>query len=281
MTARDLVARTPPDIFEFLSIEEHQLLVSSRKMEEEFKFIGHLEGLYKAAMSWKTVPENDFVIFQLLTFTHYHLLYTLACQMRCHLSEAFASTRSAIDGALIAAYIINDRAAQVAYAKREKPFDNFSRHLGNLIKDGKPLPHPLMPTLIRQQKLISTFATHADINSFVHRVRLSDEGGTPMGGIEYFQFARDDNERKIHTYTLLHTYVMVLDVFSEFLAVEQKVVPPEWSTSVRRLGGALERRAKELREAVRASRKDDPNVGQVEPSASERQQITPNTTDTP
>src|SRR5882672_7531897 len=98
-------------------------------------------------MSNATVGENEFVLFQLLTFTHYHFLYALACLMRCHLSEAFASARAAIDAALIAAQIIHDRASQVAYTKREKPFDNFARYLGNLIRDGKPLPLPLVPSL--------------------------------------------------------------------------------------------------------------------------------------
>ncbi len=95
--------------------------------------------------------------------------------MRCHLSEAFASARAAIDAALIAAQIIHDRASQVAYTKREKPFDNFARHLGNLIRDGKPLPHPLVPALRDLYKTISTFAGHADVGSFVHRVKLTED----------------------------------------------------------------------------------------------------------
>jgi hypothetical protein len=265
---KEVTVRVPPDIFEFLSMEEQQLLISARKMEEEFGAISRVEGLYRGAMSWREVREDDFVIFQLLTFTHYHFLYTIACQMRCHLSEAFASARAAIDATLIAAYIINDRSAQVAYAKREKPFDNFARFLGNIIRAGKPLPHRLMKTLIDQQKTISTFAPHADINSFVHRVRRSEEDGKPMVGIEYFQFARDDNERKIHTYTLLHTYVMVLDVFSDFLVSEQKVVPPTWAEQLRQLGAAIETRAVELRQSVRAAHRDDPNVGHVDARAS-------------
>jgi len=110
-----------------------------------------------------TVHENEVVIFQLLTVTHYHFLFSTACLMRCHLSEAFASARVAIDAALIAAQIIYDRASQTAYAKREKPFDSFARYLGNLIKDKKSCltiwwkrcllstkesaPLPVMPTL--------------------------------------------------------------------------------------------------------------------------------------
>jgi hypothetical protein len=100
-------------------------MVSLVQMREEMDFISRVEGLYSAAMTRQQTREDDAVVFQLLTFAHYHLLHTLACQMRCHLSEAFASTRAAIDAALNAAYIIKDRAAQVAFVKREKPFVTF------------------------------------------------------------------------------------------------------------------------------------------------------------
>jgi hypothetical protein len=57
-------------------------------------------------------------------------------------------------------------------ARREKPFDNFARYLGNLIREGKALPHPLVPVLFNLHKSLSTFASHADVNSFVHRVDI-------------------------------------------------------------------------------------------------------------
>jgi hypothetical protein len=138
-------------------------------------------------MEYKEVKENDFVIFQFLTFTHYQFLFSMACQMRCHLSEAFAAARAAIDAALNAAYIIHDRSAQTAYAKREKPFDNFARHLGNMIAAKKELPHRLMPVLIDQQKKISTFAVHADVGTFLHRSNKLEEAGQTVMTFEYFR----------------------------------------------------------------------------------------------
>ena len=246
----EVIAREPPDLLTFLSMEERQLLVSIANNREEFCIIAHLEGLYNAAMSYKGVAEDDAVIFQLLTLTHYHFLFSTACQMRCHLSEAFASARVAIDGALVAAQIIHDRASQVAYAKREKPFDNFARYLGNLIKDKKPLPHPLVPILFNQHKTISTFASHADAGSFVHRVKKSTQDDQVMMSVEYFQFAKNDVERKIHALTLFHTFVMTLDVFGDFLVVEQKVVPAEWKTQLFKLGQSIERRASELKASL-------------------------------
>jgi hypothetical protein len=248
----EIIARTPLNILEFLSHEEHQVLVSMLKMREEFETLNRMDGLFAAAMGWKTAHTDDLVVFQLLTFAHYHYLFAVACLMRCHLAEAFASARAAIDAALIAAYIIKDRAAQEAYANRERPFDNFARHLGHLRAQGK-LPHPLMEKLISHHKQISSFAVHADIGAFMHRVRRSESDGGPQVGIEYFQFARDDNERKVHNYTLIHTFVMVLDVFSDFLVNEQSAVPAAWKEQLHAVGGAIEKRVVTLRAAVKAA----------------------------
>jgi hypothetical protein len=223
--------------------------VSLANGSEELKIIGHLQGLYRAPMSNATVGENEFVLFQLLTFTHYHLLYALASHMRCHLSEAFASARAAVDAALIAAQIIHNRASQVAYAQRTKPFDKLNRHYKNLIKENKPLPHALMPDLIKLHDDFSSFASHADIASFVHRIEKV-EGYTPMMAVQYFQFAKNRAERMIRGLTLLHTFVMVLDVFANFLVEEVKSVPSQWRDELHGLGGRIERQIEDLKRHV-------------------------------
>jgi hypothetical protein len=242
MTAH--ILREPIDIIKFVGIEHEQILVSLANGSDELKIISHLQGLYRAPMSNITVDENEFVLFQLLIFIHYHFLYALACHMRCHLSEAFASARAAVDAALIAAQIIHDRASQVAYAQRTKPFDKLNRHYKNLIRDNKPLPHALIPELIKLHDSFSSFASHADIASFVHRIEKV-EGDTPIMAVQYFQFASNKAERKIHGLTLLHTFVMVLDVFANFLVDEAKSVPGQWHDELHGLGGKIERQMDE------------------------------------
>ena len=68
--------------------------------------------------------------------------------------------------------------------------------------------------------------------------------------IEYFQFAQNSDERQLHALTLFHTYVMVLDVFSNFLVTEQKAVPVEWQQELHQLGQKIERRANELKASL-------------------------------
>ncbi len=242
------IGKAPLNLLDFVARETHQFLVSLANNEDQLKIHRRLQGLYEAALSNMTADENDIVVFQLLTFTHYHFLFSNACLMRCHLSEAFASARAAIDAALIAAHIIHDRASQVAYTERQKPFDKLNRHLGNLIRNGKELPHPLVPALLELHGKISAFA-HADVHSFVHRVRIVRQPETVLT-VEYFQFANDETERKIHALNLFHVFVMVLDVFSEFLVREQKVVPQQWQDVLHGLGQAIECQHAALRRTV-------------------------------
>jgi hypothetical protein len=257
---------TPPTLFEFLSIEERQILVSLSKGQEELVGIGKLEGLYGAALAFDAVLESEAAIFQLLTLIHYHFLFATSCHLRCHHSEAFASARVAIDAALIAAHIITDPASQMAYVRREPPFDAFMRHLGNLIKDGKPLAHTLVPTLVKQYKLVSSFASHADVRTFIHRIQTTEQDGeiTHMG-VDYFQFAETEAERKYHAFALFHTFTMCLDVFADFLIAEKKAVPQKWKNELHALGGALERRGHTLEKEVRATKGGGMRKGSAAP----------------
>jgi hypothetical protein len=70
--------------------------------------------------------------------------------------------------------------------------------------------------------------------------------------VEYFQFAQNADERQIHALTMFHTYVMDLDVFSDFLVTEQRAVPVEWQQELRQVGQKIERRVKELKAALPA-----------------------------
>jgi len=228
-------------------MEHEQLLVSMANNRDEFMIISRIQGHYNAAMSEQSTHANNVVLYQLLTFTHYHFLFATAALWRCHLSEAFASCRAAVDAALIAAQVIHDRPSQIAYAKREKPFDKLNRHYKNLIRDGKPLPSPLIPELLKLHDMFSSFASHADVNSFVHRVDLSSRERLV---IDYFQYSKNETERKIHALSLFHTFVMILDVFAPFLVEETKTVPESWRAGLHELGQKMEQHQKQLKEKL-------------------------------
>jgi hypothetical protein len=155
--------------------------------------------------------------------------------------------RIAIDAALIGAQIIADRGSQIAWVKREKPFDNLARYYGNLIKDKKPLPHALVPELLALHKKLSGISSHADIGTFVHRTTITKESYGQRIFVKYFQCSDDARQRRIHALTLAHALVMILDMFSDFLVDEQKSVPPQWRLDLRAFGADIEREHKALK----------------------------------
>jgi hypothetical protein len=246
------VIQGPIDLLHFVSIEHEQFLISMVKCRQEIDAHSHLQGLFQAALSKTEVAEDDMVLIQLLAFIHYHFVYSHACLFRCHLSEAFASARSAIDAALIGAFIIKDRSLQVKYLKREAPFDNLARHLGNMARDKKPMPHHLIPALRDIHGKLSRFAGHADIESFMHRVEITEKDAKPFVLLQYFQFARDEAQRKLHFVQLSLAFVIVLDVFSDCLVDQLKTVPKQWQDELRGVGNALEKAGDQLKKHLPA-----------------------------
>jgi hypothetical protein len=230
-------------------VENENFLNTLASFSEEKRMLADLQRLFAEALVEKEIHENDLVLFQLLSFSHYHFLFALSCFMRSHLSEAMSSVRVAIDAALIASEIIRRPELQVAYVRREKPFDKLNRHLKNLVKNGAPLHHTI-PLLLNLHDTCSSFASHADVNSFVHRVEFFQHGDKQRAAFGYFQFSRDHMVRKIHTLNIFHPFVMILDLFADYLIDEQKRVPPEWKERVYTLGGFIEQRVTFLRSQV-------------------------------
>lgn len=236
----------PPDLLEFESTEHRNFLSSLVSYHDEINILYHIHDLYARSMTNRTTDRNRIIIFQLLAFVHYHFLVATSSYMRCHMAEGFNSARAAIDGALIASQIIHDPASQFAYINRTKPFDKLIRHFKNLIKDKKPLPHPVIEQLIRQYDVCSQFASHADIQTFAHRLEFPSQP-QEMLSVRYFQFARDEETRKHYFLGLLHIFVLTLDIFSGFFVDEKKCLPQEWRQELHDVSRQLEYSQQQLR----------------------------------
>lgn len=245
------LVQNAPDLFGFVSAENENFLNTLASFEDEKHILTTVQSLYSEVIKPRELNENDVVLFQLLLLTHYHFLFSLSCFMRGHLSEAFASVRVATDAALIASVIITDRSAQVAYLKREKPFDKLNRHLKNLVANGTDLHHAVAQ-LLKLHDLCSTFASHADVNSFVHRFGFTRDGQKRGLQLQYFQFSPNEAERRVHVLNIFYCFVLILDLFADYLVDEQKTVPAEWRTRVVKLGQYVVQKNAELQPAARA-----------------------------
>ncbi|HXR20669.1 MAG TPA: hypothetical protein VN757_12145 [Steroidobacteraceae bacterium] len=76
--------------------------------------------------------------------------------------------------------------------------------------------------------------------------------------VNYFQFAQNDDGRKLHTLSLLYIFVATPDVFSDFLVTEAKVVPAEWKMQLHQLGITVERHLGQVREKLRNEGENSP-----------------------
>jgi hypothetical protein len=232
---------TPPDLLQFESTEHLRFSTTLVNCPDEIRALQHIQGLYLAAMSNQTIEPKNVLIFQLLTFIHYHFLFASTCYMRCHMAEAFNSARTAIDAALITAQIIHDRSSQEAYINRTKPFDKLVRHFKNMIRDKKSLPSPLIEHLIKFYDTCSQFASHADVQTFMHRLDfVKDPSQQDVMSFGYFQVPSEPSETKRHFLALLRIFVVTLDIFSIFMVEEIKTVPSTWRDELHHLGRTIE-----------------------------------------
>lgn len=247
VTRSSRITQGAPNLIEFVSTDSQNFMASLINFRTEIDLFGELDVLYRLAILEGSSPRSSLPLLQLLFLAHYQLLSSTASLLRCHLSDAWASTRVAIDCALIGATLIQDRTLANAWIQRAKPFDKLLRTYRNALRDGGQLPHPLVKPLIERYDFLSQYSSHADINTFVHRLKFEEEQTTVMTTY-YYQFPENDVDFQIEILRLLRDFVLVIDVFSDFLVAEAKRVSISWKNSLHHLGGRIERRLKQLSE---------------------------------
>jgi hypothetical protein len=186
---------------------------------QEFDFFTHLDGLTKAALP-KETSHKFAVAAQLSILIHYQLYHAMACMFRCHRSEALSATRVAIDAALIAYTIAEDPSLASAYIERKPPFDKLARHLKNKYSTGA------VPFLLDRRNVYSQYASHADIDVFADRFRISDDESGKQFMVGYFQF--DPERQGVYVVSMLFDFVVLLDLLSDFFISKVGSVQADW-----------------------------------------------------
>jgi hypothetical protein len=178
------------NFFEYLGAEETNFLVTLNNLRAEFDAFSHLDGLYRTAIDNACAEdEEDLIIFQLLLFVHYHLYHSAATLLRCHMSDALASMRTAIEAGLAAYRIIDDRQSQLQYVLRSKSLQSHKRFFKKAWET-EPEAFPLAHPLLNRWDACSRYGSHADIDVFVHRLTLPEDG-SPVLKLQYFQHPKN------------------------------------------------------------------------------------------
>lgn len=238
---------TDLNLLEFLGNEQTNLLVSIHTLRQEMDFFAALDHLYQQAVrGLPEVSDQHAVPAQLLIYCHYHLYFSMATILRCHLSDALTSLRTAIEAGLHAYRIIEGHGTAEQYVGRDRSFLQTVKTIRKARKsDASVLP--LAAPLIKVHEGCSQFAAHADFDSFAHRLHVVRNGGRSLMKVNYFQKPEKTSEFQFYIMTLLHSFVVILNLFEKLLTIDLQATGDEWSAELRQLGAVIERCRGQLR----------------------------------
>lgn len=235
----EAAVKEPGDFLEYLGAETGNLLVSLNNHRVEFEMFSRVDHLYRTALgAGPFSSEDDLIIPQLFLLVHYQYWHSAATFLRCHLSDALASMRKAIEAGLTAYRIIEDRPSQIQYVKRDKSFLSHKRYFNKVWKTD-PDAYPLARPLLNHWDACSQYGSHADVDTFFYRVDLPD-ADSPMLRLHYFQHSKNRWEFGWHFLMLVYTFVIILKVFEKYLVHEKALLPEGWAKSIPEVGKNVE-----------------------------------------
>ena len=230
------------NFLEYIGLEEQNFLASLNNFRKEFDLFYNIDRIYQEPLKRLLISEEKFLIPQLYLFVHFHLYFSVSCLMRSHLSECLASIRKAIDASLSAYKIVLEPDFSKKYINRDKYFQFIKGNFEREIKKG-PSKYPLAHNLIKIHDACSQFGSHADIDSFFHRLETKEVPGTNQQEIfvHYFQFPRDPEEYRFYYIVTLEAFYQMFLIFKLFLDQSLRIVDPKWEKTINVLGPELDR----------------------------------------
>lgn len=224
------------EFLKYLSIEEHNLLVSITMHRDEFHLFYNMDKVYMEPLARFVAQEEQSVVVQLFLFVRFHLYFSISCLLRCHLSEAVFSTRKDIDAGLSAYKIILEPDTAEQYLSRDRYFQNIKRNMQNEI-NRDTTKYPLAHSLIGLHDFCSEHGAHADDSSFFHRLERKKVLNAEVNEIvfQYFQFPRPKEKFKFYYVSILEVFFLVFMIFKSFLDNELRIIDLQWEEAINML----------------------------------------------
>lgn len=235
------------NFFDYLGTEEHNLLASIANFKEEFNLFADLDRIYRKPLKRLDVnPNQESLIANLYLLTHFHLYFSVSCLLRSHLSECLASLRKAIDAALTAYEIILKPDTAKSYIDKLHPDHKRFRFIKSYIQtrvDKDQFKYPLAHGLIKIHTACSKFGSHADIDSFFHRLErreIPDQPGEELL-LHYFQFPRQLEEYRGYFVLTLLAFLSLFRIFKVFFDEKLRIFDLEWELTIEKLDTRLKK----------------------------------------
>lgn len=210
------------NLYDLISNEEKNLLTSLLKLKKEFSSFTEVDRFYieciKILNSVGIKNDYEEIIYNLFYFSHFYFYFSTISFLRGHQVEAFNSLRKALDGSLISYYLTENKNEVIGYIKRENKF----KYIKNTIKkemEKDPKKFIFAKGLIDMYEICSTYASHADLDSFTDRIFISENNKdkSKIINFSYFTFSENEDEYKFYFVAMILTFLYIFRIFKIFM----------------------------------------------------------------
>lgn len=208
----------PISILDYMEVESQNARVSFHYHEDLLKEHLVVDGLMRKALHGLKIDNTTAnVIAQLFHFVHVQYLGALTSLMRLHLSDALAATRRGVDASLTAYELLLFPDKLQRYLERDWYFQTIKTRIEKARK-ADPTKYPLAAGLLILHDMGSRYGAHADISSFVLRMkrRPSEDGVGIIQSFMYFQQPETELDAESHYVAVFHNFMSMTLVFDEF-----------------------------------------------------------------
>jgi hypothetical protein len=248
------------NLFGFLGFEEINLLAALNKCHHDLDVFAKIDAAFQVPISHITVDVRDIyrqTMLQLFLYVHGQMYFSVACLLRCHLSESLSSTRKAIDATLSAYRLIREPATLPLYHESHRSYQFIKRHI-KTARATDESNYPLADPLLKVHDVCSQFGAHADISTFIHRIAVfkTEDPNRGFMTVGMFQIPESDAMLRRYVVETFLAFTGMLKVFAEFIngnAVDFDFAG--WHAAIDGLGAACFSEAARLDAAIDAAQK--------------------------
>ena len=220
------------NIFEFVSFEHHNELVSIANLKGELGFLHELDEIFQDTLHAFTVNKNNdvqFMVSMMYLQAHSEFYIGMSQFLKSHLSKAFMSLRIAIDASFNATYFIKNPKDISAFLEENHPLQKkiFWRIKDYTVKNTKG--HSLIQRLAKIHEVASNFSAHSSLQSIIYKYKhvIDAEQKKEEVLLNYFD-AMESRDFLAYYFALLKGYFMVFQIFyNDFFKKEFRIICPE------------------------------------------------------
>ena len=219
------------NLFEFISFEHNNQLVSLANLKSEFGFLQELDEIYQETKNAFSINENNnvqFLVGVMYLQAHGEFYVGMSQFFRSHLSKSFLSLRIAIDAAFNACYFIENPSHTEEFIDEESPLQQkIFKRMKQHIKDD-PQRYPLAQTLVPIHELASKYSAHSSVSSLAFKYRhVKDADQKEEIMLNYFDGLEPCNFFPYY-FSLLKGHFMVFQLFyNGFFKKEFRIIYQE------------------------------------------------------